>query len=125
MKILIVDDNRQTVEEVASVFKKMGYKVVKAYSSREGIEKAKREQPNIILLDSTLPEVDGYHTFRIIRDAPETSHIPIILAIGTDVITDEQMGEIYELTEGIDGYVRKPLSGERLKAKIEEVLRKK
>jgi len=116
-KILIVDDDNGFVELVTLYLKKDGYRVLFAYDGQQAIERARRHQPDLIILDLTLPQMDGLEVCRILR---AESQVPIIMLTGRSTDKDKLAG----LDLGADDYVTKPFRPHELTARIQAVLRR-
>lgn len=80
MKILIIDDDQMLIDVWSLVLKKEGYEVITAGSGREGVEMAKAQQPNFILLDQIMPDIKGNEVLQLIKQDPLTSHILVAMA---------------------------------------------
>jgi DNA-binding response OmpR family regulator len=116
-KILVVDDDTQTVELITLYLKKDGYHVLSAYDGQQAIELARRRQPDLIILDLMLPQIDGLEVCRILR---AESQVPIIMLSGRSADEDKLAG----LDLGADDYVTKPFRLRELIARIRAVLRR-
>ena len=116
-KILIIDDDRATVENVAAVLKKRGFEVIEAFCAQGGLRKAYSNQPDLVLLDVILPDKDGWEMCRQLR---EMSDVPIIFLTARSDDSDEARG----LNIGADDYLRKPWNDEVLIARINARLRR-
>ena len=116
-KILIIDDDRATVENVAAVLKKRGFEVIEAFCAQGGLRKAYSNQPDLVLLEVTLPDKDGWEMCRQLR---EMSDVPIIFLTARSDASDEAHG----LNIGADDYLRKPWNDEVLIARINARLRR-
>lgn len=115
-KILIVEDNRDSLEILSLRITSIGYEAIKAHNSKEAIQGAEAEQPDLILMDMDLPDVDGVKTTAMLRQSPKTSHIPIVAITAW-------MGELWREKAskvGIATYLLKPISPQTLKQTIEE-----
>ena len=77
-KILYVEDNEDNIYMLTRRLKKKGFEIVIANDGREGISKAKTEKPDLILMDLSLPELDGWEATRLIKADQQTSQIPVI-----------------------------------------------
>ncbi|MBL7071539.1 MAG: EAL domain-containing protein [Candidatus Omnitrophica bacterium] len=117
--ILLVDDEVDYVETLSMILQTRGYTVSKAYSSEEGLKKAK-EKPNLILLDVNIPTVSGYEVCNKLRQDDATKHIPIIILTGKNMPKDKVEG----LKIGADDYITKSYNLEELFARIEALLRR-
>lgn len=116
-KILVVDDEPQIVELIKSYLAKDGYRVITAADGQRALELARREQPDLILLDLMLPEINGFDVCRTLR---KESNIPIIMLTARDEETDKIIG----LELGADDYVTKPFSPREVLARVRAVLRR-
>jgi len=112
-----VDDEESIVEFVASNLKKENFKVIKAYSGEEAIEKVQEESPDLVLLDLMLPEKDG---FEVCKEMREFTSVPIIMLTARD----EDMDKIIGLEMGADDYVVKPFNPKELVARIKAIFRR-
>jgi DNA-binding response OmpR family regulator len=116
-RILVVDDDRKTVELVRIYLEKEGYRVLCAYDGPEALELARREKPDLIVLDLMLPGTDGLEVCRILRSE---SDIPVIMLTARTTEADRLKG----LDLGADDYVTKPFSPRELAARVKAVLRR-
>jgi DNA-binding response OmpR family regulator len=116
-KILVVDDDKKIVELVTLYLKKDGYHVLTAYDGQQAIELARHKQPDLVVLDLMLPQVDGMDVCRILR---AESPLPIIMLTGRSTDDDKLAG----LDLGADDYVTKPFNPRELLARIRAVLRR-
>jgi len=78
-KILIIEDDKFLRGLIAQKLKAEGYEVIEAAEGREGLEKVKKEKPNLILLDLVLPGIDGFEVLKKIKGDPSTSFLPVII----------------------------------------------
>jgi two-component system alkaline phosphatase synthesis response regulator PhoP len=116
-KILIVDDEPQIVEICKDYLKAAGYVTVTASNGLQGVSLARREKPDLIVLDLMMPEMDGLEVTRTIR---RESGVPIIMLTARVEETDKLIG----LELGADDYITKPFSPRELVARIRVVLRR-
>lgn len=116
-KILIVDDEPPIVDVLAYNLKQAGYEVVIARDGEQAVAVARREQPDLIILDLMLPKLDGLEVHRIVRRESET---PVIMLTARDAEIDRVVG----LELGADDYVVKPFSVRELIARVKNVLRR-
>lgn len=119
VKILLVEDNEINSDMLSRRLTKRNYEVILAQDGDEGILKAQQYRPDIILMDLSLPKIDGWEATKRIKDDPNICNIPII------ALTAHAMGEDKDkaLLAGCDEYETKPIEIERLIAKIETFLR--
>lgn len=116
-KILIVDDEKPISDIIKFNLTKEGYETVTAFDGREAIAKFDEENPDLIILDLMLPELDGLEVAKEVR---KTSHIPIIMLSAKDSEFDKVIG----LEIGADDYVTKPFSNRELLARVKAHLRR-
>ncbi|MBI5166776.1 MAG: response regulator [candidate division NC10 bacterium] len=90
LKILIVDDEAEVVEALAELFRSKGHETIKAYGGEEAFSLASTEDPDLILVDLHMPGVSGFELIERLRDAPKTSHIPVIAFSGKMVSPEER-----------------------------------
>jgi len=116
-KVLVVDDDKKTVDLVKLHLEKDGYRVLAAYDGRQALDLARQKQPDLIVLDLMLPEMDGLDVCQALRDE---SKIPIIMLTARTTEEDKLLG----LELGADDYVTKPFSPRELLARVRAVLRR-
>ena len=116
-RILIVDDSPSQLVGMRRTVEKLGHQVVTAEDGAAGVETAKRELPDLILMDVVMPNLNGFQATRTIAKDPKTSHIPIILVTTKDQDTDRVWG----LRQGARDYVVKPVDTDDLMAKIKSL----
>ncbi len=116
-RILIVDDERKIVQGLVAYFQQAGFETLAAYDGRSALDLARREQPDLILLDLMLPEIDGLDVCRQIR---RDSAVPIIMLTARVEETDTLIG----LELGADDYITKPFSPREVVARARAVLRR-
>ena len=117
-KILVVDDEKDLVATLAYRLEANGYEVIKANDGQEGLDKAKSEKPDLIVLDLMLPKIDGYKVCRILKFDEKYKHIPIILFTARAQESDIKLGQ----EVGVDVYLAKPFEPDILLSKIAELL---
>lgn len=118
MKILYVEDNDDNVYVVRQRLTRAGFTVLVAADGAQGIALATAEQPDLILMDLSLPILDGWEATRRLKAAADTKHIPII-ALSAHAMTGDREKA---LAAGCDNYDTKPIDFERLRAKIDAFL---
>ncbi len=118
-KILVVDDEEMTTQLAKVFLERQGFEVVCAYDGEEGIRLAHSEHPDLILLDITIPKVDGFEVCRQLKSEDEFRQIPILMFTGSDLSRDIARG--HEV--GADEYIVKPFSGKALVATIRKHLK--
>ena len=118
-RILLIDDEKDLVETMCFQLKAAGYDVITAYDGVEGLEKAKKEKVDLIILDLMLPKMDGYKVCGLLKKDNRYSKIPIILFTARAQQSDKDMG----IEAGADAYVTKPFDAKALILKIGELLK--
>lgn len=117
-KILLVEDNAMNRDMLSRRLQKKGYEIVVAVDGDQGVRLASADFPDLILMDMSLPVIDGWEATRRIKSAPETKRIPII-ALTAHAMSDDRQKAI---EAGCDDYDTKPVELPRLLGKIEALL---
>jgi two-component system, cell cycle response regulator DivK len=118
-KILLVEDNDMNRDMLSRRLSRKGYETVEAVDGQEGIETARSARPNLILMDMSLPVLDGWEATRRLKADPATSSIPVIALTAHAMAGDRERA----LDAGCDDYDTKPIEFPSLLAKIEALLR--
>lgn len=119
-KILIVDDEEHIVELIKFNLENNGYKTICAYNGVDAVKFAKKENPDLVLLDVMLPQMDGYDVCREIRKNESIASTPVIMITAKG----EEIDKILGLELGADDYITKPFSVRELVARVKAVLRR-
>lgn len=119
-KILVVDDEPDILEFLSYNLEKEGFQVITAENGKQGVEKAKKEQPDIILLDVMMPEMDGIEACRTLREMPQFEHT--IIAFLT--ARTEDYSQIAGFETGADDYISKPVKPRVLVSRLRALLRR-
>jgi two-component system cell cycle response regulator DivK len=119
-KILLVEDNEMNQDMLARRLARKGYAVAVAVDGGQGVAMAQSESPDLILMDMSLPVLDGWEATRQIKTAPATRAIPIIALTAHAMSGDREKA----IAAGCDDYDTKPIELTRLLAKIEALLEK-
>jgi two-component system, cell cycle response regulator DivK len=117
-KILIVEDNEMNRDMLSRRLERKGFEVLAARDGEQGIQVASSESPDLILMDMSLPVVDGWEATRRLRAAEHTRRIPVIALTAHAMSGDRERA----LEAGCDEYDTKPIEFPKLLAKIEELL---
>ncbi|HVI54930.1 MAG TPA: twitching motility response regulator PilH [Luteibacter sp.] len=117
-RILIVDDSPSQLLGIKRIVEKLGHEAITAEDGAQGVEVAKREIPDLILMDVVMPNLNGFQATRTISKEETTKHIPIILVTTKDQDTDKVWG----LRQGAKDYVVKPIKEEELVKALKEHL---
>lgn len=117
-KILILDDDVQTLKLVGLVLDRHGYDVAVGQSGDQALEKVQTEAPDLLILDIMMPGTDGYEVCRNLRANPETADLPILLFTGKAEVQDKVAG----FEAGADDYVSKPVHPDELISRVQALL---
>jgi twitching motility two-component system response regulator PilH len=117
-RILIVDDSPSQLLGIKRIVEKLGHEALSAEDGAAGVEAAKAEKPDLILMDVVMPNLNGFQATRTINKNPDTAHIPIILVTTKDQETDKVWG----MRQGAKAYVTKPIKEEELVKALQEFL---
>jgi CheY-like chemotaxis protein len=117
-KILLVEDNEMNRDMLSRRLVKRGYEVVVAVDGQEGVDKARAEAPALVLMDMSLPVLDGWEATRALRADPATRSIPVIALTAHAMAGDREKA----LAAGCDDFDTKPIELERLLGKIQAIL---
>ncbi len=118
-KILLVDDENDMIFVVKLELEANGYDVLTAANGQDGLDMARREKPDLIILDLMLPKVDGYKVCRILKFDEKYKSIPIIIFTARSQKSDEAIGK----EVGADAFIVKPFESKVLLGKIAELLK--
>ena len=116
--ILIVEDEKNIVDILRFNLQREGYRTVEAYDGADGLEKARKENPDLILLDVMLPKMIGFDVCRTLRE--EGNNVPVIILTAREEEADKVLG----LEIGADDYITKPFSVRELAARVKSLLRR-
>ena len=117
-RILIVDDSPSQLLGIKRIVEKLGHETLSAEDGAAGVEVAKAEKPDLILMDVVMPNLNGFQATRTISKNADTAHIPIILVTTKDQETDKVWG----MRQGAKAYVTKPIKEEELAKTLQELL---
>ena len=117
-RILIVDDSPSQLMGIRRIVEKLGHEALTAEDGAAGVEAAKRELPDLILMDVVMPNLNGVQATRSISREPTTKHIPIVLVTTKDQDTDRVWG----MRQGAKAYITKPFSETELADMIQQML---
>lgn len=120
LKVLVVDDDPDVLFATVRIVKSQGYQVLEAASGSECRQQVRQHQPDLILLDVVLPDVDGVELCREIKSDPIFRGTYIILLSGMKTASNEQAEG---LDGGADGYIARPVSNRELKARVNAMVR--
>ncbi len=119
-KILIIDDEPDILELLVLRLEANGYEVTSATDGQKGLDKARNENPDLIILDLMLPSIDGYKVCRMLKFDERFKKIPIVLFTARTQEADMKLGQ----EVGADAYITKPFEPNILLSKVAELLKK-
>jgi twitching motility two-component system response regulator PilH len=117
-RILIVDDSPSQLLGIKRIVEKLGHEAMTAEDGAAGVETARREKPDLILMDVVMPNLNGFQATRAITREATTKHIPVILVTTKDQDTDRVWG----MRQGAKAYVTKPINEDDLSRTLKEWL---
>jgi DNA-binding response OmpR family regulator len=127
-RILVVDDNHSIVRLVEALLQREGFEVLTAFDGLEGLQKAREEKPDLIILDIIMPRMDGYEVARLLQDSPDTAAIPILMLTVKGQVDDPSLGDDVlkvGVQERMDGYeagavefLSKPIRAKELLSRV-------
>lgn len=117
-RILVVDDEADLVKAMQIRLEQANYEVLVAYDGQEGLEKAKKEKPDLIVLDLMLPKMDGYKVCGLLKKDSRYARIPIIIFTARA----QESGMKLDEEVGANAYITKPFEHQVVLAKIKELL---
>jgi DNA-binding response OmpR family regulator len=120
-KVLVVDDTERNVKLLADLLTFKGYAVVTASGGKEALERIAAEQPDLVLLDVMMPDMNGYDVCRKIRETPATAMLPVVMVTALDPANERVKG----IEAGADDFLSKPINQAELLARVRSLLRVK
>lgn len=120
IKILLVDDELDILEIVGYNLSQEGYQVITAVNGKEAVAKAKKELPNLIIMDVMMPEMDGMEACELIRKIPELGNVVIAFLTARN----EDYSQVAGFDAGADDYIAKPIKPKLLVSKVKALLRR-
>jgi two-component system cell cycle response regulator DivK len=120
-RILLVEDNEMNRDMLSRRLSRRGYEVVLAQDGQEALSVARRELPDLILMDMSLPVLNGWEATKKLKSLPETSHIPVVALTAHALHTDREKAA----EAGCDAYETKPVDLPQLIATIERLLQRR
>jgi two-component system cell cycle response regulator DivK len=113
---LVIEDNEDNMELISFILESNGYQIIKAWTGEEGVSLTLEKQPDFIILDIQLPDIDGYEVLHRIRGTTAGGDIPVIAMTSYAMAGDREK----MLAAGCNGYIEKPIDPERV---IEQIRR--
>lgn len=119
-RILVIDDEAKLRKQFAALLSAEGFTVIEALNGRHGVELARREQPDLVVCDITMPEMNGHRVLETLRQEAATAHLPFIFLTGWAEKDDIRVG----MNLGADDYLVKPVNPDDLIAAVQARLRR-
>lgn len=116
--VLIVEDNPKNLRLVKDILESQGYRTLQAFSGQEGINLARREKPDLIIMDIQMPDITGLQATRILKEEKDTASIPIIALTAMAMKGDRET----IIDAGCDGYLQKPVRFDALLETVKQWL---
>jgi two-component system cell cycle response regulator DivK len=120
-RLLIVDDNEQNRDLLSRRLQRRGFDVLLANDGQAGVEMARAEKPDLILMDMNMPEMDGWEATRMIKATPDAAAVPVIALTAHAMTGDRERA----LESGCSDYHTKPVEFQKLLAQIETLLQRR
>ncbi|MGS2717908.1 response regulator [Eionea flava] len=120
LRVLIIDDSPTEVYKLTTILEKNGYAVEVADTGEKGLDMAKTNPPDLILMDVVMPGLNGFQATRQLNRAPQTADVPVVIVSTKDQATDK----IWGMRQGASAYLVKPIVEADLLASIKEALSK-
>ncbi len=118
LKVLVIEDNKQNMYMITYLLESYSYEVIQSFNGIDGIQRAKEEKPDIILLDIQLPEMDGYAIASELMKHDELKNIPIIAVTSYAMMGDKEKA----MEAGAIGYIEKPIDPDIFVSQMEAFL---
>jgi two-component system, cell cycle response regulator DivK len=118
---LVIEDSPVNMALTVAILENAGHAILQADHAVQGMEIARREQPDLVLMDIQLPDIDGLQATRLLKSDPKTSHLPVIALTAFAMKGDEADTR----AAGCDGYVTKPIRYKEFLAAMDAVMRRR
>jgi CheY-like chemotaxis protein len=116
--VLLVEDNEDNRIVYSTILQHFGYRVMEALNGEEGIAKARAEKPDLILMDISIPIIDGWEATQVLKRDPDTKHIPIIALTAHALASDREKA----MEVGCDSYLAKPCEPKAVVSEVQKFL---
>lgn len=116
--MLLVEDNEDNLVVYRTILQHVGYNVIEARDGEEGLRRAEHDHPDLILMDISIPKIDGWEATRRLKQSPDTRDIPVIALTAHALEEDRQKAAL----AGCDGYLAKPVEPRRVVEEVERFL---
>lgn len=121
LRILVIEDSPVNMALTVAILENAGHAILQADHATLGLEMARREQPDLVLMDIQLPDIDGLNATRLLKADPQTAHVPVIALTAFAMKGDEDDTR----AAGCDGYVTKPIRYKEFLAEMDAVMRRR
>jgi two-component system cell cycle response regulator DivK len=121
LRILVIEDSPVNMALTVAMLENAGHEILQADHASAGLERARREQPDLVLMDIQLPDIDGLAATRMLKADPRTAHLPVIALTAFAMKGDEDDTR----AAGCDGYVTKPIRYKDFLAEMDSVMRRR
>lgn len=116
-RVLIIDDSPTEIYKLSSMLEKQGHEALTAETGEDGIALAKKELPDVVLMDIVMPGLNGFQATRQLSKSPETAHIPVIIV----TTKDQQTDRVWGMRQGAKDFLVKPVTADTLNTAIAKV----
>lgn len=116
--VLVVEDQEDNRRILSVYLEYVGYRVVSAVNGAEGVATAREQRPDVIVMDISMPVLDGYQALRLLREDPELGEIPVIALTAHALSTDREA----VLAAGFDSYLAKPIEPRLVAAEVRRII---
>jgi CheY-like chemotaxis protein len=117
--ILVVDDQESNRELLSTILIHLGYRVIEAADGLEAVKLAKRECPDLIIMDLSMPVIDGFGALRLLRDVPQIREVPVVACTAHDTSTHKHQA----LSVGFNEFLTKPIDFRKLSGVLNQFLK--
>jgi two-component system, OmpR family, response regulator VicR len=118
-KVVVIEDDVEMINLVKLILKKEGFEVTGAMGGRDGLNAIEKNQPDLVLLDLMMPDIDGWEVYQTMKANDQTKHIPVIIITAKAQSIDKVLG--LHIAK-VDDYITKPFSPNELVASVRKVL---
>lgn len=118
LTVLLVEDNEDNLVVYRTILEHVGYRVIEARDGEEGLRRAREDHPDLILMDISIPKIDGWEATRRLKEAEDTREIPVIALTAHALEEDREKAAL----AGCDGYLAKPVEPRRVVQEVERFL---
>lgn len=122
IRVVCIEDESEMIDLVSMILSREGYQVIGAPGGLQGLQTVEDTQPELVLLDLMMPDLDGWEVYQRLKANPKTTHVPIIVVTARAQSIDKILG--LHIAK-VDDYITKPFSPSELLTSIERVLNKK